>query len=274
MKKSLVLLILIGFIVTLTACGGEGEATTIPTTTAPEHTHSYSSTEKPASCTEKGLETFTCLCGHTYSEELPLLEHDWGEWIVTAPALLNKDGTETRTCKVCAATDTKATKENAVENAFTDDELQYLFDRWNGVDGNITADAMLLYFSQKYMVREDDPLILPAATVFAWLEERFVLTDGLKEEMKQLEDSGLKYHAATDSFELTFAGSYGEIWLLGYLPNGENKYTLYYEFVSWDGTSRSDGIWEVTMEYNLPEGKPNKYLSITKINAVPDKVIQ
>ena len=69
------------------------------------------------------------------------MEHNWGEWIITAPALLNKDGTETRTCKVCSATETKVTKENAVENAFTDVELQYLFDRWNGVNGDITASG-------------------------------------------------------------------------------------------------------------------------------------
>ena len=274
MKKILVLFILMGFIVTLTACGGEGEAATVPTTTAPEHTHSYSSTEKPASCTEKGLETFTCACGHTYTEELPLLAHNWGEWIITAPALLNKDGTETRTCKVCSATETKVTKENAVENAFTDVELQYLFDRWNGVNGDITAAAMLSYFSQKYTGREEDPLIIPAATVFAWLEERFALTDGLKEEMKRLDDYYLKYHAATDSFELTFAGSIAEILLIGYIPNGENSYTVYYQHNAWDGTSRGDGVWAVTMEYNLPEGKPNRYLSVIKVDAVPDKVIQ
>lgn len=274
MKRIVMMLLAVTMLLALTACNRKNGAqnnTANPTTDA--HVHDYSTKETPATCTEKGKETFTCACGHTYSEEIPAIGHNWGEWIITAPALLEKDGTETRTCTVCSATDTKVTKENAVENSFADDELQYVFDRWNGENGDITADGMLFYFSQKHDNREDDPLVVSSAVAFEWLSERFVLTDALKEEMKRTEAFGLKYHADTDTFELSFAGYYGENRLLGYIPNGGNSYTVYYQFSSWDEDGPIDGIWEVKVEYNLPNGQPNRYLSAKKVNTVPDKVV-
>ncbi len=42
------------------------------------HTHSYTSkVTKAATCTEKGIETFTCSCGDTYTKEIPSLGHKW-----------------------------------------------------------------------------------------------------------------------------------------------------------------------------------------------------
>lgn len=42
-----------------------------------EHTHKFvSEITKQATCTEKGLITYTCTCGDTYTEDLPVLQHD------------------------------------------------------------------------------------------------------------------------------------------------------------------------------------------------------
>lgn len=42
------------------------------------HSHSYTaSVTKAATCTESGVKTFTCYCGHTYTEEIAALGHDW-----------------------------------------------------------------------------------------------------------------------------------------------------------------------------------------------------
>ena len=273
MKKILVLLGAVLLLLGLTACSGKEGATTPPTTTAPDHVHNYSSTEKPATCKEKGLETFTCACGHTYNEELPMLEHTWGEWLLTKPALLNKDGAETRTCSVCSATESKVSKENAMENSFGDSELQYLFAHWNGVNGDLTAGGLLAYFSQKYEGREESPMVISSEEMFKWLSQRFALTEELKAEMKQNLDPHFRYDKATDTFSLDYVNKNGELWLMGYIPGEGNKYTVYFESATWDGTSRIDGIWAVEIEHNLPDGQPNKYLSATKVNSIPDKVV-
>ena len=62
------------------------------------HSHSYTSTvTKEPTCTEKGEKTFTCTRdGSTYTEEIPALGHNWGEW--------TKDGnhlTHKHTCARC-----------------------------------------------------------------------------------------------------------------------------------------------------------------------------
>ena len=59
------------------------------------HSHSYTSTvTKEPTCTEKGVRTYTCSYdSSTYTEEIPALGHEWGNW--------NPDGkhlTHTRTC--------------------------------------------------------------------------------------------------------------------------------------------------------------------------------
>lgn len=45
-----------------------------------EHVHVYTETVKLPNCTDKGLRTFTCTCGDTYTEEIPALGHMWGKW--------------------------------------------------------------------------------------------------------------------------------------------------------------------------------------------------
>jgi len=52
------------------------EATEIPVTAD----HSYESSVQAPTCTETGLNTFTCsVCGHSYTEEIPVLDHDYDE---------------------------------------------------------------------------------------------------------------------------------------------------------------------------------------------------
>ena len=65
-----------------------------------EHVHSFDEGKvtKEATCTEKGVKTFTCSCGETKTEEIPALGHDWNE-----PSYTWKDDnsecTALRTCK-------------------------------------------------------------------------------------------------------------------------------------------------------------------------------
>lgn len=67
--------------------------------TPPAHTHSYSSkVTSDATCTSNGTITYTCSCGHSYTESTPALGHNWS----------NADCTHCKTCSRCGATDGSA----------------------------------------------------------------------------------------------------------------------------------------------------------------------
>lgn len=58
----------------------------------------------PATCSAKGVKTFTCQndASHTYTESIDIDEnaHDWNDWVVTTPETCTTDGSRTRTCKL------------------------------------------------------------------------------------------------------------------------------------------------------------------------------
>lgn len=56
---------------------------------------------KQATCTEKGIKTYTCEeCGHSYTEEIPMLEHKYNE-VITQAATCKQTGILTHTCEEC-----------------------------------------------------------------------------------------------------------------------------------------------------------------------------
>ena len=61
----------------------------------------------PATCTTDGVETRSCACGETETRAIPATGHTFGEWTVTTPATCTADGVETRTC-ACGETETRA----------------------------------------------------------------------------------------------------------------------------------------------------------------------
>ena len=55
--------------VAFSACGGE-------------HAHSYTQQiTTQATCTEKGVITYTCSCNDTYTEEIPALGHEFTNYV-------------------------------------------------------------------------------------------------------------------------------------------------------------------------------------------------
>ena len=68
--------------------------------TSDEHTHSYSKeiTLRPT-CTKKGVDTFTCECGDTYTKEIPALGHKYTTKTVK-PTYFDK-GYTLHACSVC-----------------------------------------------------------------------------------------------------------------------------------------------------------------------------
>ena len=65
------------------------------------HEHTYDSTVTPPTCTETGLETFTCRCGDAYTEVIPATGHTWSKWIVTAEPTEADSGLKGRFCTTC-----------------------------------------------------------------------------------------------------------------------------------------------------------------------------
>lgn len=56
---------------------GNGDTLSRVTLVLPSHKHEYTVTiTKEATYTETGLKTYTCVCGHSYTEEIPMLIHD------------------------------------------------------------------------------------------------------------------------------------------------------------------------------------------------------
>ncbi len=75
-----------------------------PTTEPPatEHTHTFTATVVPASCTENGYTKLTCNeCGYSYDNDIvPATGHN-AVWEITTPAGVGTEGLEQKICKVC-----------------------------------------------------------------------------------------------------------------------------------------------------------------------------
>lgn len=64
---------------------GNGEEPDVPVEPdEPTHTHSYtSSVTTAATCDTAGVRTYTCSCGHSYTEEIPATGHDYVDGVCT-----------------------------------------------------------------------------------------------------------------------------------------------------------------------------------------------
>lgn len=92
--------------------GGEG----IP---APGHDYKSEIT-KQATCTEAGVETFTCLtCGDSYTKAIAKKAHSYGAWTTKTEATCTADGVSVRSCS-CGKSETKAIPATGHTDANTD----------------------------------------------------------------------------------------------------------------------------------------------------------
>ena len=88
-----------------TVCGAKDTRTAAGTKIA--HVHNYTAVvTKAATCAEEGVKTYTCSCGSSYTETVPVIAHSFGDYIYNDDATTEKDGTRTATCSVCGKTDT------------------------------------------------------------------------------------------------------------------------------------------------------------------------
>ena len=88
-----------------TICGAKDTRTAAGTKIA--HVHNYTAVvTKAATCAEEGVKTYTCSCGSSYTEPIPVIAHSFGDYVYNNDATTEKDGTKTATCSVCGRTDT------------------------------------------------------------------------------------------------------------------------------------------------------------------------
>ena len=101
MKKKifliLAILLCLGAVLALIACGTDTPAT-------PDHTHTYGEwveTTAPT-CTTRGIKTRVCDCGHSETQYVDLKDHIYSEWVETLAATCVAEGSHYKTCKTCS----------------------------------------------------------------------------------------------------------------------------------------------------------------------------
>jgi len=82
---------------------------TVTTVLEKVHTHEYTEEVTLApTCVDEGVKTFTCECGHSYTEAIPATgEHTWDAGVVTTEPAVGVEGVKTYTCTVCSETKTE-----------------------------------------------------------------------------------------------------------------------------------------------------------------------
>lgn len=116
-----------------TICGAKDTRTAAGTKIA--HVHNYTAAvTKAATCAEEGVKTYTCSCGSSYTEAVPVITHSFGDYIYNDDATTEKDGTKTATCSVCGKTDT-------VTAEGTKKTLPSWYDEHPGIPLNVATGA-------------------------------------------------------------------------------------------------------------------------------------
>lgn len=230
-----------------------------PANTSKPTTSTTPSTSKPSTETSKPTETHT---------------HSWGNWRIETKALVGKDGTEKRTCSSCKETETRSTTKDAIFNSFFNEYLQEYF-VWCVMNGSNPTpfDTSALFKCGDLIARDlcyhGTPEDIATSTIpvndyYNALKQYFVLSDNVINQMKAAR-SGNAYPVTYDGF--TPGPMYETV---GYIHNGGNKYTVYYDAIG-DYQGQVNPI-KVELEYNLLNNKPNRYISIEKVNSIPSNI--
>lgn len=84
------------------------ETTPAPETTT-EHVHEYAPNVQAPTCSAPGYTVYICSCGENYmGDNVPALDHAYGEWVTTTAATCTNAGIQTRVCTACQTAETQA----------------------------------------------------------------------------------------------------------------------------------------------------------------------
>ena len=82
--------------------------------------HDYKvSVLEQSTCYSNGLARYTCNCGYSYEGSLPLLEHQFGDWISNNDATCLEDGTKWHICSLCLYKETVIDEGSATGHSWT-----------------------------------------------------------------------------------------------------------------------------------------------------------
>ena len=199
--------------------------------------------------------------------------HTWWHLTVEREALIGRDGIVSRTCTTCNEVERMSTTAHAMFNSFLCIDWRWIID--NEVnDYNIemlTPDKLLDYVGGTYKGadRDGDFFSISYSKVIEILSVNFNLTDDLKASLKK--DS--RYNPITDAFNLGYNMHTVVYGILGYVHNNGNSYTVYYTSEDQENGTLRQSYWKAEVEYNLLNDKPNKYLSIVRVESPPSNVI-
>ncbi|MDR1735193.1 MAG: DUF4091 domain-containing protein [Oscillospiraceae bacterium] len=85
-------------------CPADGATETRPVDRLTAHTYDSGIVTTDPTCTAPGVRTYTCTVdGDNYTEEIPMLRHDYGDWVVTSAATHAAAGLKERVCAHDAA---------------------------------------------------------------------------------------------------------------------------------------------------------------------------
>ena len=135
--------------------------------------------------------------------------------------------------------------------------------------GNQTTFDISALFKCGDLIARDECSITKESTIavndyYKALKEHFVLEDAIISQMKSQRNA--------DAYPMTMDGFTPQPFdtVVGYTHNGGNKYTVY-----WQSRYRDDvKPIKVELEYNLLNGKPNKYIAIEFVNTIPNNIVK
>ncbi len=122
--------------------GASLPADSVPENTTPsntEHVHDYASRVVDPTCTADGYTTYTCACGHSYTDGLvDALGHDMGDWFTV------DENTERRNCDRCGSSEDRKPE----PKAYTREGEYIIFGSWP--QSQVTDNSLVIALSGSY----------------------------------------------------------------------------------------------------------------------------
>lgn len=196
-----------------------------------------------------------------------------GNWIIDKEPIIGRDGIEKRICSTCEEVEKRGTNKDAALYSFNIGGGEgWIFDNYESeYNVNILSSANLLDVigaTYEGPERADDSFSISYSGAIEFLSINYNITDELKASLKQ----NSRYNSATDKFDLRYPGSPTELAQKGYVHNGGNSYSVF--FHTYDYDYKVAACWKVDIEYNLIDNKPNKCISVMRVESLPINIIK
>ena len=106
----------------------------IPEEITPVHIHSYTSKITNPTCTSIGYTTYTCNCGHSYTDNRKeILGHNYTEWVTVTAATASNTGLEERKCSRCGIKDSREIPKK-ITNSNIDSAISVTTTVWGNIE--------------------------------------------------------------------------------------------------------------------------------------------